>query len=153
LQNSNLAIRIEQMGSSFKITPGFSAVPRGSTVTFKNQTPHPVTLFTSSGSADSLTLSIAPKSEKPVAFNTEGLDHLFLLENSADRWGLFIGGPYVSLADDRGQYALELPAGKYTVTAWHERLPSQSQVIEVKEGETSTLDFSLSVLGRLPEVK
>ncbi|MGC1452956.1 MAG: hypothetical protein WA830_23240 [Candidatus Sulfotelmatobacter sp.] len=36
----------------------------------------------------------------------------------------------------------DLPAGKYTVTAWHESLGTQSQEISVTDGETTTIYFT-----------
>ena len=153
LQNLSFPVRIERSGSSPKIHPGFLAIPLGSTVSFKNQTSHPLTLFAGSDSADSFTLMLDPENEKPVVFNTVGLCRLFLLENPLTRSDLFVAGSYVGLVDEQGHYALELPAGRYKVTVWHERLPSQSEEIELKEGEARPLDFSLLVLGQLPEIK
>ncbi len=36
----------------------------------------------------------------------------------------------------------DLPAGKYTVTAWHESLGTQSQEISVTDGETTSIYFT-----------
>jgi hypothetical protein len=38
-----------------------------------------------------------------------------------------------------------LPAGKYTVTAWQEQYPPQSQEVTIGEGETKTVNFVFKV--------
>ena len=42
-----------------------------------------------------------------------------------------------------GSFSLpDLPAGKYTLTAWHEKYGTQTQEVTVAEGETKTVNFS-----------
>jgi hypothetical protein len=54
--------------------------------------------------------------------------------------------PYFAVTGDDGGFALpELPAGHYTITAWHEALGTQSQEIEIKSsGEPQTLNFTFT---------
>ena len=51
--------------------------------------------------------------------------------------------PYFSVTDKNGSFELkDLPPGTYTISAWHEKLGTQSQKITVGAGEAKTLDFS-----------
>ena len=54
--------------------------------------------------------------------------------------------PYFSVTGDDGGFALpDLPAGHYTITAWHETLGTQSQEIDVNtSGEPKTVNFTFT---------
>jgi hypothetical protein len=47
-----------------------------------------------------------------------------------------------AVTGESGQFRLpELPARRYTITAWHEAYGSQKREISLADGETQTLDF------------
>ncbi len=51
--------------------------------------------------------------------------------------------PYFAVSDKKGSFDLkDLPPGSYTITAWHEKLGTQTQKITVAAGETKKLDFT-----------
>lgn len=51
--------------------------------------------------------------------------------------------PYFAVSANGGRFELkDLPAGTYTVQAWHEQLGTQSQTITVADNETKTLNFT-----------
>jgi plastocyanin len=51
-----------------------------------------------------------------------------------------------AVTDSGGAFSLrDLPAGKYTVTAWHELYGEQSKEIAITDGETRDLDFVFHV--------
>jgi plastocyanin len=53
---------------------------------------------------------------------------------------------YATTAND-GTFSLkDLPPGKYTVTAWHERFGTQSQEVTVADGKATTADFVFKAL-------
>ncbi len=58
-------------------------------------------------------------------------------------WVGIFDHPFFAVSDTDGGFVIAgLPAGTYTVRAWHERLPAMTGEITVKEGETATLDFT-----------
>ena len=51
--------------------------------------------------------------------------------------------PYFAVTDKSGSFELKgLPLGSYTITAWQEKLGSQTQKVTVSAGEAKTLDFA-----------
>ena len=53
---------------------------------------------------------------------------------------------HYAISDANGAFSLKgLPAGKYTVTAWHEQYGTQNQDITVGAGETKTVSFVFKV--------
>ncbi len=54
---------------------------------------------------------------------------------------------HYSVSANDGSFSLAgLPAGKYTVTAWHEQYAAQSQDVTVGAGETKTISFVFKAL-------
>jgi hypothetical protein len=53
--------------------------------------------------------------------------------------------PFFAVTDEKGMFEIKgLPAGTYTVTAWHEKYGEKSAEVTVKEGEAATEDFTFS---------
>ena len=51
--------------------------------------------------------------------------------------------PYFAVTDKNGSFDVKgLPPGTYTITAWQEKLGTQSQKISIGAGETKIVDFS-----------
>ncbi len=54
--------------------------------------------------------------------------------------------PFFAVTGDGGAFELKgLPAGTYTVEAWHERLGSQTQEVSIKDGEAAAVDFTFKI--------
>jgi carboxypeptidase family protein len=54
---------------------------------------------------------------------------------------------HYAVTGNDGKFSLAgLPAGKYTITAWHERFGTQSQEVTVSEGGTATANFVFKAL-------
>jgi len=51
--------------------------------------------------------------------------------------------PFFSVSGEDGRFTLSgLPAGQYTVEAWHEKYGTQTQSVSVGDGETKSVDFT-----------
>ncbi len=52
--------------------------------------------------------------------------------------------PYFDVTDEQGAFTIaNVPAGRYTLRAWHPKLGTQKQTIEVVDGKTTTVSFRL----------
>ena len=61
-----------------------------------------------------------------------------------------VAHPFYAVTGETGTFELKgLPAGTYTIEAWHEVCGSQIQEVTVKEGETGAIEFTF----KLPEKK
>jgi plastocyanin len=60
--------------------------------------------------------------------------------------GAYVGvldHPFYAVTGEDGSFTLKgLPAGKYVVEAWHEKLGSQTQTVEVADGASKTVSFT-----------
>jgi plastocyanin len=58
-------------------------------------------------------------------------------------WFAVLKTSHYSISGDNGAFSLpNLPAGKYTVTAWHEDYGTQTQDVTVTGNETKSIDFT-----------
>jgi len=134
------------------VEPEFLTAPQQADVAFRNTAAVPVTLFAGGSPHKRFYLELAPRQEKKVRLDEPEFFHLFSLEDPGVHVALLVTSPYYTLADNSGRYRLNLPPGRYRVTAWHERLPPQRREMEILPGERQEMDFVLSVRD-LPEVK
>lgn len=59
-------------------------------------------------------------------------------------WGAVFSHPFFAVTGADGSFSIKgLPAGKYTVKVWQEKLGTKSQEITVADGETKSVNFSL----------
>jgi plastocyanin len=57
-------------------------------------------------------------------------------------WVGVVSHPYFAVSDDNGTFTIaNVPAGRRTITAWHESLGTLTKAVEVKAGQTVTVDF------------
>ena len=149
--HSSMTFKLNSFG--MQIYPEFLVVSAGSEVTFQNATPQPLTVYADGISAEAFMLEVPAKGESKRTLEQKGLYTISSgLEYPEVRAKIFAAGPYAVVADDKGRYSLNLPPGHYRVTAWHQRLPAQSQEVDILQGGQPKADFTLSVKG-LPEVK
>ncbi len=53
-----------------------------------------------------------------------------------------VDNPYYGVTGDDGSFSLaNVPAGNYTIEAWHEKYGTQTQTVSVKDGETKEMAF------------
>ena len=54
--------------------------------------------------------------------------------------------PFFAVTNNDGAFTIKgLPAGTYTLEAWHEKLGTQTQTVTVKDGESATASFSFKL--------
>lgn len=60
-------------------------------------------------------------------------------------WVVVVENPYYAITDESGGFKIdEIPAGKYTLRAWHETLGKVEQEVTIAAGQTATVDFQMS---------
>ena len=109
---------------------------------------------------DSTLHNIHPLSEKGNSFNVgqpkAGLESNFPMKSAevmlrikcdVHPWMIgFVGvkrHPYFDVTSEGGTFKIEnVPAGTYTVQAWQEKLGTVDLAVEVKDGETVTVEFA-----------
>ena len=63
-------------------------------------------------------------------------------------WWFATDTPYFAVTDDKGNYSIAgVPPGNYEVEVWQEKLGTEDQKVDVKDGATATTDFSLKPKG------
>ena len=56
--------------------------------------------------------------------------------------------PFYSVTNDEGSFEIKnLTAGKYTVTAWHEKYGTKDMTVTVEEGKPATIDYTFESTG------
>jgi hypothetical protein len=60
-------------------------------------------------------------------------------------WVGVLPHPFFATSGPDGSFSIKnLPAGTYTIEAWHEKLGTQTQSVTVGASETKTADFTFS---------
>ena len=78
----------------------------------------------------------SPEVMVPLECNVHGWMHA---------WVGVVPHPFFSTSGADGSFSIKnLPAGTYTIEAWHEKLGTQTQTVTVGAGETKTADFTFS---------
>jgi plastocyanin len=90
--------------------------------------------------------------KRQVTFNRAGrVDVLCSIHTQMSAVVLVLENPFFAKSDEQGRYAITgLPAGEYTVRAWHERLPGIRRKVTVPANGAVRLDFVLGP-GGAPE--
>ncbi|MFQ5670770.1 MAG: carboxypeptidase regulatory-like domain-containing protein [Acidobacteriota bacterium] len=88
------------------------------------------------------------KKEQDVSFDQPEV--MIRVKCEVHPWmGAWIGvldHPFFSVSDDQGAFSLEgLPAGQYTIEAWHEKLGQQTQEVTLADGAAEEISFTFSM--------
>ncbi len=138
---------IAQVNESF--VPHVLPVFKGSTVEFTNQDPifHNVFSLSKSRSFD---LGRYPKGHsKTVRFDEPGIVKVFChIHADMSSVVLVLDNPFFVVPDDEGNFSFDgISPGRYKVVAWHERAKRIVRSVEVRGGQTSTVNFAIPMEG------
>ena len=136
--------RIDQQNEAF--VPHVLAIVAGTTVDFPNsdRTYHNVFSLSKTRSFD-LGRYAAGRS-KAVRFDRPGIVRVFCdIHSHMSAFILVFSHRYFAVTDDEGRYRIDnVPAGTYTIVAWHESLPPDTRRVAVPDGGETDLNFTLS---------
>jgi plastocyanin len=127
--------------------PRVVANPRGSTVDFSNDDPYFHNVFSLS-SASNFDLGRFPMGHgKSITFSRAGLVKVYChIHSHMSASILVLDHPYFAIPDLDGSFTLpNVPAGKYTIVGWHERIGERTGTIEVHSSAIATVDLSLPI--------
>ncbi|MBT3226192.1 MAG: hypothetical protein HN580_24280 [Deltaproteobacteria bacterium] len=141
---------VDQKNLSF--LPHVLVVPQGSTVHFPNNDKVGHNVFSLSRTQKFNLGNYGPGESKKIVFDKPGLVELRCdMHAEMSAYILVMKNPFFGITDKKGNFAIpdtgylkghgvtsvqELPAGKYTVRTWHEKLKSVKKTIVVpKSGE------------------
>jgi plastocyanin len=119
----------------------------GTTVDFLNSDDVMHNVFSPDKCADKINLGSWPKGEtRSHTFNTVDCQAVILcnVHPEMEGWVVVLQNPYFFKTDKDGVYTIEnVPAGKYTLKVWNEKLKGESQEVTVPEKGEVTVDFTM----------
>lgn len=137
--------KMAQEGETF--IPHVLPIPVGSTVEFPNLDPIFHNVFSLSG-ARTFDLGRYPQGDsKSVTFDRPGIVPVFChIHSDMSAIILVLDSPWYTVPDADRRYRISgIPAGAYTLVAWHERAVPVEKQVEVKEGQTLELDLAVPI--------
>jgi plastocyanin len=137
--------KMDQKNMAF--VPHVLPIVAGTTVNFHNNDDVLHNVFTPDKCADKFNLGTWPKGGvRSYTYEEAGCVSVVLcnVHPEMEAWVVVLQNPYFFKTDKDGVFTIEnVPAGKYTLKVWHQKLKGKPQVVEVpKEGEI-TVDFSM----------
>lgn len=127
--------------------PHVLPVLKGTEVEFLNSDDVLHNVFSPDDCADKFNLGSWPKGEsRSYKFNKPGCISVMLcnVHPEMEAYVLVLETPYFAVSDKDGNYTIKnVPAGKYTLKVWHEKLKEQSVEITVTNDGCVTQNFEL----------
>ena len=142
---SNQVSEIAQLGESF--IPHVLPIVKGTTVEFPNQDPIFHNVFSLSGTK-TFDLGRYPKGEtRSVTFEQAGIVPVFChLHSDMSAIVMVLDNPYFAVPGPDGHYEIRnIPAGNYTLVAWHERSEKVELQVEVTAGQPLELNITVPI--------
>ena len=137
--------QIRQEDESF--SPRVVAITRGSTVEFPNFDPYFHNVFSLSGAA-TFDLGRYPDGQsRSRQFANPGIVKVYChIHSQMSATIVVLDHPYFTIPDEDGRFTIpNVPAGRYTLVGWHERVGEQASHITVDGARVTTADVSLPV--------
>ena len=127
--------------------PHVLPVLKGTTVGFRNSDDVLHNVFSPDDCAEKFNLGTWPKGEtRSYTFKNPGCITVMLcnVHPEMEAYVIVLETPYYAVSEKDGSYIIKnVPAGKYTLKVWHEKLKEQSVEITVPEGGSVTQNFEL----------
>ncbi|HEY0875360.1 MAG TPA: hypothetical protein VGD94_17930 [Vicinamibacterales bacterium] len=136
---------ISQRDESF--VPRVAAITRGSTVTFPNLDSYFHNVFSLSRGA-SFDLGRYPRGEsRDRTFTRPGLVKVYCnLHSQMSATIVVLDHPFYTIPSADGSFVLnDVPAGRYTLGAWHERIGENLAPVDIQPGGTAHVNFVLPI--------
>ena len=141
-----MRVKIVQKGEQF--LPAVTVVTVGSTVEFPNEDPFFHNVFSLSR-ARTFDLGRYPSGEsRERSFPRAGIVKVYCdIHSHMSALIMVLEHQWFTIPTEAGSFTLPpVPAGEYTLVAWHERIGEQRQRIRVSAGATTRAAFTLPVL-------
>ena len=132
---------MDQKGMTF--IPHVLPVVKGTTVKFLNSDPYAHNVFSPEGKYNLGTWPTGQtrdhKFDKPGVYT-----QLCRVHPEMEAFIVVLDTPYFTVTDKTGKYTIKgVPAGKYTLVAWSEKLKEGKQAVTVENGKSVTVDLTL----------
>lgn len=136
-------VGIDQIGVHF--VPHILPIVRGTTVKFPNLDNIYHNVFSYSKTQKFDLGRYRQGESRSVTFSTAGVVRLFCeIHAQMSAVILVLDTPYFTLAENGQPFLIpDIPAGAYTMTAWHEHLPARTVPVSITAGDTSRVDVTL----------
>ncbi len=137
--------KMDQKNLTF--VPHVLPVLAGTTVDFVNSDDVLHNVFSPDKCCDKFNLGSWPKGQsKSFTFKEPGCAATLLCNVHPEMEGyvFVVGTPYYAVSAKDGSFEIkDVPAGKYTVKIWHEKLKGQETTVDVPESGSATANFDI----------
>jgi plastocyanin len=132
---------------NLKFVPHVLPIVAGTTVDFLNSDKVLHNVFSPDNCADKFNLGSWPQGQKKsYTFKNQGCSPVLLCNVHPEMEGYIVTlqNPYFAVTDKDGAYTIKnVPAGKYTLKIWHQKLKGSSQEVTVKESGDTAANFEI----------
>jgi plastocyanin len=137
--------RVDQ--KNLKFTPHVLPILVGTTVDFQNSDDVLHNVFSPDACTEKLNLGTWPKGQsRSYTFKQAGCTATMLcnVHPEMQAYVLTLETPFYAVSAENGNYEIKnVPAGKYTLKIWHEKLKAQTVSVEVPEKGDVSVDFEI----------